>query len=139
MALGGWREGLSSGSSEDCHEIELLLQDLLQADAKSCKALEGYVKVLFHIGFYFTLLRVISKVETSDFSISETTLWLLNREWGRESLIAVSSIRVRVDGAWRWREVVQRYCILHVGLSNGFDIGIQEKVVLTISFLPRAR
>lgn len=32
---------------------------------------------------------------------------------------------------WRWREVVQSYCILRLGLSDGFAIGVQEKVVVT--------
>lgn len=31
---------------------------------------------------------------------------------------------------WRWREVVQSYCTLRVGLTDGFAIGVQEKVVL---------
>lgn len=52
---------------------------------------------------YSQLLRILSKAETSsDFSISKRTLWLLNREWGREGLIAISSIRVRDDGARIW-------------------------------------
>lgn len=43
-------------------------------------------------------------------------------------------------GRWpcRWREVVQRYCILEVGPSGGFDRGVQEKEMVTISFLPRS-
>lgn len=53
--------------------------------------------------FYSQLLRILSKAETSsDFSISKRTLWLLNREWGRESLIAISIIRMRNDGARIW-------------------------------------
>lgn len=34
--------------------------------------------------------------------------------------------------------MVERFCTLEVGLSGGFDIGAQKKVMVTISFLPRA-
>lgn len=53
--------------------------------------------------FYSQLLRILSKAETSsDFSISKRTLWLLNSEWGRESLVVIFSIRVSDDGARIW-------------------------------------
>lgn len=59
--------------------------------------------------FYSQLLRILSKAETSsDFSIKKKkSLWLLNREWGRESLIAISSIRARNDGARIWEVAMQ--------------------------------